>query len=440
MQDQPVDAPTAGHSKALSLGALVTEGKTKKIFRINGSDLVSVVAKDDITAGDGAKHDVIPDKGKLANQTTCNVFRLLKACGLPVAFEEQDSATSFVAPPCTMLPYEVVVRREAHGSALKRSPHFAKGQLFPKLLVEFYLKTKDKNWKGKPLVADDPLMAYEDGGAQIRLFNPAKPILGSEPFLTLPTADVFSHPEEYKFFPEMRRIARQAFLVLEKAWALEGGTLVDFKVEFGFDAKGNLLLADVIDNNSWRVLENGAYIDKQVYRDGGALDTVAAKYRQVAETTGHFRLPRQRIILWRGSTSDKTEAFSEALGDLKELMTVVTCSIHKEPVAGANTLHRMIQEVPDSVVIAYIGRSNGAGPVLSAMSQVPVITVPASAKDFPEDVWSSLRAPSAVPVMTVLEPGNAVLAALQILSARNPRVYARVRGEIENRMVNTLTI
>jgi phosphoribosylaminoimidazole carboxylase/phosphoribosylaminoimidazole-succinocarboxamide synthase len=440
MQDRPVDAPTAGHSKALSLGALVTEGKTKKIFRINGSELVSVVAKDDITAGDGAKHDVIPDKGKLANQTTCNVFRLLKACGLPVAFEEQDSATSFVAPPCTMLPYEVVVRREAHGSALKRSPHYSRGQLFPKLLVEFYLKTKDKNWKGKSLVADDPLMAYEDGGAQIKLYNPAKPILGSEPFLTLQTADVFSHPEEYKFFPEMRRIARQAFLVLEKAWALEGGTLVDFKVEFGFDAKGNLLLADVIDNDSWRVLENGAYIDKQVYRDGGALDTVAAKYRQVAETTGHFRLPRQRIILWRGSASDKTEAFSEALGDLKDIMTVVTCSIHKEPIAGANTLHKLIQEVPDSVVIAFIGRSNGAGPVLSAQSQVPVITVPASAKDFPEDVWSSLRAPSAVPVMTVLEPGNAVLAALQILSARSPRIYARVRGEIENRMINTLTL
>jgi hypothetical protein len=42
--------------------------------------------------------------------------------------------------------------------------------------------------------------------------------------------------------------------------------------------------------------------------------------------------------------------------------------------------------------------------------------------------------------MTVLEPSNAVLAALQVLSARNPRVYARVRGEIESRMVNTLTI
>ena len=437
-----MDAQKAGRpAKSYSPGALVTEGKTKKIYRINGSsDLVSVIAKDDITAGDGAKHDIIPDKGRLANATTCNVFRLLKACGLPVAFEEQDSPTSFIAPPCTMLPYEVVVRREAHGSYLKRNPHFTKGQLFPKLIVEFFLKTKDKNWKGKPLVADDPLMLYEEGASQIRLLNPAKPVQGQEPFLVLQTSEVFDRAEEWKFFPEMRNIARQAFLVLEKAWQLEGGTLVDFKVEFGFDPKGRLLLADVIDNDSWRVLENGAYIDKQVYRDGGALEDVAAKYRLVAETTGHFHMPRQRIILWRGSESDKTEAFTDALGELKDVMTVVTCSVHKEPVAAAGILYRMIQEVPDTVVIAHIGRSNGAGPTLSAMSTIPVITVPASAKDFPEDVWSSLRAPSNVPVMTVLEPANAVLAALQILSARNPRIYARIRSGIENRTVNTIAI
>jgi phosphoribosylaminoimidazole carboxylase PurE protein len=238
----------------------------------------------------------------------------------------------------------------------------------------------------------------------------------------------------------MRRFARHAFLVLEKAWQLEGGTLVDLKVEFGFDAKGKLLLADVIDNDSWRVLESGSYIDKQVYRDGGALDDVAAKYRRVADITGHFRVPRQRIILWRGSEKDNPEAFTKALGDLGNMMEVVTCSIHKEPVRGAATLYRMLQEVPDTVVIAFIGRSNGAGPVLSALSTTPVITVPASVKDFPEDVWSSLRAPSSTPVMTVLEPSNAVLAALQILSARNPRIYAHVRGEIENRTVNTIPL
>ena len=421
-------------------GALLAEGKTKKIHAIKGgSDLVTVIAKDDITAGDGAKHDIIPDKGRLATATTSNVFCLLKACGLPVAFVEQDSAVSFSAPKCDMLPYEVVTRREAHGSYLKRNPHLAKGQLFPKLIVEFYLKTKDKNWKGKPLAADDPFMQLTEDG-QIKLFNPAKPLPGQEPFLVLKTSEVFSKTDEAKIFPEMSRIARHAFLALEKAWQLEGGTLVDLKVEFGYDTKGTLLLADVIDNDSWRVLEGGAYVDKQVYRDGGALDDVAAKYRHVAEVTGHFHVPRQRIILWRGSEKDKTDAFAEALGNLKEMMTVATCSIHKEPVAGAALFNRLIQEIPDTVVIAYIGRSNGAGPVLSALSTIPVITVPASVKEFPDDLWSSLRAPSAVPVMTVLEPSNAVLAALQILSARNPRLYAGIRGEIETRAVNTVQV
>ncbi len=139
-----MDARTAETPKH-KLGALVTEGKTKRIHRIAGNpDLVTVMSKDDITAGDGAKHDVIPGKGRLATATTCNVFRLLKACGLPVAFEEQDSALSFVAPGCTMLPYEVVTRREAHGSYLKRNPHFAKGQLFPRLIVEFFLRPRTR--------------------------------------------------------------------------------------------------------------------------------------------------------------------------------------------------------------------------------------------------------------------------------------------------------
>jgi len=424
-----------------ALGALVAEGKTKQIYQVAGdSDLVTVVSKDDITAGDGAKHDIIADKGKLANRTTCNVFRFLKTCGLPVAFEEQDSTSSFIAPKCLMLPYEVVVRREAHGSFLKRNPHFSRGQLFPQLIVEFFLKTKNKNWKGKSLICDDPLLIYQEEASQFELFNPAKPMHGQESFLILSESEVFGYDEEWKIFPDMRRIALRAFLLLEKAWQLEGGTLVDMKVEFGFDCRGNLLLADVIDNDSWRVVESGSYIDKQVYRDGGSLDDVAAKYRLVAEITNRFRLPRQRIILWRGSEKDKTDAFFESLGDLKSLMTVVTCSLHKEPMKAAGILHRMSQEVPDSVIIAYIGRSNGAGPSLSAMSTVPVITVPASINEFPDDVWSSLRVPSNVPVMTVLEPSNAVLAALQILSARNPRLYAHVREEIENRTMNIIQI
>ena len=425
-------------------GKLRIEGKTKLVYDI-GNGMARLVAKDDITAGDGAKHDVIPDKGKLATRTTCNVFRLLKACGMDVAFEEQVGEISFEAPLTTMLPYEVVVRREAHGSALKRAPHYTKGQYFPKLIVELYLKTKDKDWKGKPLVADDPFMQVDLKNEKIKLFNPAKPIIGQEPFLTLSTNDVFTQENEPVLIERMKTAAKRAFLILEKAWAIEGRTLVDYKVEFGIDANGKLLLADVIDNDSWRVLENGAYIDKQIYRDGGGLDDVVIKYRHVSKLTDHFGLPRQQIILWCGSESDKTAPFDKALDEIVgdnpfPLFNRVVCSAHKEPIAAADLLNRLVQETPDSVIIAYVGRSNGLGPIASAQSTTPVITVPASAKEFPEDVWSSLRAPSKVPVMTVLEPSNAVLAALQILSGRNPMIYAALRTDIEKRAVNTMVI
>ena len=82
-------------------------------------------------------------------------------------------------------------------------------------------------------------MQYADGESEIKLFNPAKPLIGQEPFLVLPDVGGVRHATNRRLFPEMRRIARQAFLVLEKAWQLEGGTLVDFKVEFGFDSKGS---------------------------------------------------------------------------------------------------------------------------------------------------------------------------------------------------------
>ncbi len=427
--------PTTGNA----LGQLLTEGKTKWVHQsAEHADLVVVVSKDDITAGDGAKHDVIASKGQLATKTTCNVFRLLIACDIPVAFAEQSGAISFVAPKCRMLPYEVVVRRAAHGSFLKRNPHLSKGQLFSQLLVEFYLKTKGRRWKQHELTCDDPLMTYVEESQQIQLFHPATPL--TEPFLTLSAAEVFAENDEWKRFDEMRRIARRAFLVLEKAWQLEGQKLVDYKVEFGVDTKGRLLLADVIDNDSWRVVENDRYIDKQLYRDGGSLDDVAATYQRVAEITSRFRLPHQRIIVWRGSENDNLDPFAAALGRLAHLMLPVTCSAHKEPILAALQLQELLHEVPDSVVVAYIGRSNGAGPTLSAMSTAPVITVPANAKEFPEDVWSSLRAPSNVPVMTVLEPSNAVLAALQILSSRNPLVYAELRTKLETRMLNTIRL
>ncbi len=428
-------------------GELIAEGKTK-IIRALDNDKVLILSKDDITAGDGAKHDLIAGKAAFATRTTCNVFRLLKACGIPVAFDEQVDETSFIAPGCQMLPYEVVVRREAHGSYLKRMPGLPKGHLFPQLLVEFFLKTNGRKWKQHDLLCDDPLMEYSASAKTISLFEPSKPVFAQQPFLVLPESEVFGFAEEAGLFAGISRIARRVFLILEKSWQLEGRTLVDFKVEFGLTKTRELLLADVIDNDSWRVLENGTYIDKQAYRDGGQLDDVAEKYARVAGITDRFRLPAQQIILWRGSDQDDLAPIEKSLerfcggspaGECLKL-TAVTCSIHKEPVRGINELHRLVQLVPDSVAIAFIGRSNGAGPTLAASTTIPVITVPASFKDFPEDVWSSLRTPSNVPVTTVLEPSNAALAALEILALRNPQLYMFLREPLEQRLLNTIPV
>ena len=417
------------------LGPVLSEGKTKRIFaKKDDPTRVILLAKDDITAGDGAKHDIIPDKGRIATQTACNVFRLLKDCQIPVAFDAQGGADWFVAPNCQMLPYEVVTRREAHGSFLKRSPHLAKGHLFPKLIVEFFLKTKDRRWHEHTLTCDDPYMLRDEAAGTIRLYHPGKPFATQEPFLVLTESEVFSQPAESARFAEMSRLARQSFLILEKAWQLQGRKLVDMKIEFGIDPAGQLLLADVIDNESGRVIEDGAYIDKQLYRDGGGLDDVVRSYQLVEAITSQFTLPRQRVILWAGSLGDDLAPLVEAIASLSQggIATVtVACSVHKEPVRGLLELARLTQEVPDSVVIAMVGMSNGAGPTLSAATSLPVITLPANFASFPDDVWSSLRTPGKVPVMTVLNPANAALAALGILALHNPQLHACLRSEID---------
>ncbi len=433
----------------------IAEGKTKRIFEVcSDPNRVFLMAKKDITAGDGAKHDIIEGKPLFANQTTCNVFRLLKSCGIPVAFEKQLSPLpwntpetyihGFEAQKCTMLPYEVVVRREAHGSYLKRAPHLMKGHIFPRLVLEFFLKTNGKKWKTYNLICDDPYMIHDDDSESVNLYDPKQPSLVQNPassFLTLSEREVFTQENEGVLLEEIGNIARRTFLVLEKAWQQQGRKLVDFKVEFGIASSGELLLADVIDNDSWRVVdESGGYIDKQVYRDGGDLDTVTAKYKQVADLTNQFTLPHQRLIFWCGSDKDD---LGQLIGPLSKLLPVyklevlpITCSVHKQPALAYTTLQKCLQEVPDTVIIALIGRSNGAGPTLSANSTVPVITVPLDYKDFPDDIWSSLRTPSYVPVMTVLEPANAVHAALQILAMRNPQIYATLRFGQEARLTN----
>ena len=91
---------------------------------------------------------------------------------------------------------------------------------------------------------------------------------------------------------------RRVFETLERAWATVDVTLVDLKIEFGRDMQGNLLVADVIDNDSWRLWPGGdktRILDKQVYRilkevTQQYLQEVADRFALVADLTGKLKL------------------------------------------------------------------------------------------------------------------------------------------------------
>lgn len=262
---------------------LIAEGKTKRIWEHGDPGLVVIESKDDLTAGDGARHNVIPAKGWLANRTTANVFGLLRRRGVPTAFRHSWSGQEFVAERCTMIPYEVVARRRGIGSYLKRNPGHDPRQRFNTPLIEFYLKTSDKQWQGHPLTKDDPYVVF-DGSA--KLYRADQPIAQQTPMLELVD---FPLADRRTDFLKIVDLTDRVFLILETVWAQLDCELVDLKLEFGFNEAGNLLLADVVDNDSWRLFDaHGNHLDKQLYRNGAPLEQVVEAYRQVAVLTDQF--------------------------------------------------------------------------------------------------------------------------------------------------------
>jgi amidophosphoribosyltransferase len=244
-----------------TLGPRLAEGKTKCIYAHPTDPALAVmVHKDDITAGDGARRNVLPGKSALSGRTTANVFRVLQEAGIPTHFVAAPADDQMVVRRCRMIPLEVVMRRVATGSYLKRND-VAEGTQFDPTVVELFFKD-DANHD--PLV--DAAWIAENGVAT---------------------------SEEVERLAE---VGRRVFDVLEDAWAHQDVQLVDLKIEFGRDSDGNLLVADVIDNDSWRIWPGGrkdAMLDKQVYRNtvevtDEALRNVLTKYQQVAELTDAF--------------------------------------------------------------------------------------------------------------------------------------------------------
>ncbi|NOZ62765.1 MAG: hypothetical protein GXO74_13925 [Calditrichaeota bacterium] len=287
--------------KKFSKDKLLVEGKTKKIWSVKENpNLIIIENKKDITAFDNPEFTKrFEMKARYATATTCRVFELLQRKGIPVAYVEQISDTEFLAPVCEMIPLEVVARRYAVGSFLKRHPEFArrgdeKPFRFDDLKIEFFLKTtqgKLINHAEKVVVEgldakkgeEDPLIENPNS-LKWKLLHPKKQ--PSDPASDLKreiaAVEVVNNLSEISF---MKDTLRKTFLSLEKAWwETCRYRLIDMKIEFGRTKKGEVLIADVIDNDSWRLRdENWQELSKEAFRQGEELSEVEQKYGLVAE-------------------------------------------------------------------------------------------------------------------------------------------------------------
>lgn len=242
----------------MELGPLLAEGKTKIIYAHPTDETLAVmVHKDGISAGDGARRNVIAGKGALSGRTATNVFALLAREGIATHLVDAPEPTVMVVRRCAMIPVEVVMRRLATGSYLRRNPQVAEGTRFDPPLIEYFLKDDARH---------DPQMRADE-------------------MVTLGFASA----------AEVEQIVAEGVLVfetLERAWAAQDVTLVDLKIEFGHDTAGNLLVADMIDNDSWRIWPAGdktRMLDKQVYRNLAHVgDDDLAQVRQLYETVAEL--------------------------------------------------------------------------------------------------------------------------------------------------------
>ena len=229
----------------------------------------------------------------------------------------------------------------------------------------------------------------------------------------------------------IEEITRKVFLTLEGAWAQLGLRLIDFKIEFGVDEEGRLLVADVIDNDSWRLrTSDWQELSKQLFRDNYNLEEISEKYALVAKLVEKFSVPKQAIVIWRGSETDELPQWRGIHG--VDIVNIVK-SGHKSPGTCLDELEKVLANYPQGgVIIAAVGLSNGLGPILAARTSWPVIALPLTCKTSPNDVWSSLSLPSRVPLLTICKAENAYLAAFNILAQKNPVAYAFRQEGIEN--------
>lgn len=232
------------------MGELVYEGKAKKLFTTKDPDVLLVQYKDAATAFNGEKKEIIEGKGALNNKITSYFFELLADHQVPSHFLERLSTLEQLVKRVTIIPLEVVVRNVTAGSFAKRLG-LEEGKPLPFPIVEFYYKDDSL---GDPLILEDHIYALEITSKEVLL--------------------------------QMKEQALQINQILYRHMEQRGIRLVDFKLEFGLDKDGKVLLADEISPDTCRFwdLESGDKLDKDRFRRD--LGNVLEAYQEIDNRLG----------------------------------------------------------------------------------------------------------------------------------------------------------
>ncbi|MDQ7044103.1 MAG: phosphoribosylaminoimidazolesuccinocarboxamide synthase [Sulfurimonas sp.] len=225
---------------------LLYEGKAKRLYLTDDANLVISEFKDDLTAFNGEKKSSEAGKGALNNKISTELFKLLEANGIPTHFVKMLDDNHMLHTKVDVILIEVIVRNIATGS-LSRNLGIEDGTVLPFTLVEFDYKN---DALGDPKLNDQHCLILE----------------------------LVEYQDE---LDKLRRMARQINDILKPYFAQKGLNLVDFKLEFGKDNNGNIILIDEIspDNCRFWDIESGEKMDKDRFRQGLGGLTVA--YEQV---------------------------------------------------------------------------------------------------------------------------------------------------------------
>ncbi|WP_299741310.1 phosphoribosylaminoimidazolesuccinocarboxamide synthase [Rossellomorea sp. y25] len=235
-------------------GTLLYEGKAKQIFATQDEDVVWIQYKNSATAFNGEKKADIDGKGVLNNKISSLLFSKLAEKGIQSHFIKQLSDYEQLVKRVRIIPLEVVVRNVIAGSLSKRLGK-EEGTPLQKPIIEFYYKDDDL---GDPLITDDHIDFLEIASREERA--------------------------------EIREMALGVNEVLQGIFKEVGVTLVDFKLEFGKDRNGSILLGDEISPDTCRLwdAETNQKLDKDVFRrDLGSLTEV---YSIILERLGGNKL------------------------------------------------------------------------------------------------------------------------------------------------------